>query len=172
MTLGTVCSLGSGPSGPQLAFSMFPQWKAILLPGLAQVGTPWRQTGMRDWPRGWRGGGGSPWEGWGGPPLTLIQMGFQQVCGRHHCPLLWAETQLLHVPWDGGLGVIEEKKNKTVFFFPLVMNLGHARGTVSLTPGNWSQGSLCRPQNRTWCISHAVWAKRSCTMKVLLIQMA
>lgn len=44
MTLGTVCSLGSGPSGPQLAFSMFPQWKAILLPGLAQVGTPWRQT--------------------------------------------------------------------------------------------------------------------------------
>lgn len=146
MTLGTMCLLGWGPSRPQLAFPKLSQEKAILLPGLARTKTSLKA----DWEQGLtlRLEGKWVWhrEGWGGPSLISIQICFQQTCGGHHCTFLWAETQLLQVTCDMGLGVIGEKKNKTMFFFPLAMKLYNARRILSLTPGNhWGQSWMCGP---------------------------
>ena len=146
MTLGTVCSFGWGPSRPQLAFPKLSQEEATLLPGLARTKTSLKA----DWEQGLtlrlEGKCVRHWEGWGKSSLTLIQIGFQQACGGHHCTFLWAETELLQVPCDMGLGVIGEKKNKTMFFFPLAVKLDNARRIVSLTPGNHqSQSWMCGP---------------------------
>lgn len=112
MTLGTMCSLGWGPSRPQLAFPKLSQEKATLLPGLARTKT----TLKADWEQGLtlRLEGKWVWhrEGWGGPWLISIQICFQQAYGGHHCTFLWAETQLLQVACDLGLGVIGEKKRQ------------------------------------------------------------
>lgn len=146
MTLGTICSLGRGPSRPQLAFPKLSQEKATLLPGLATTKTSLKA----DWEQGLtlrlEGKWARHWEGWGRPSLISIQVDFQQACGGHHCTFLWAETQLLQVACDMSLGVIGEKKNKTMFFFPLAMKLYNARRILSLTPGNHrGQSWMCGP---------------------------
>lgn len=57
--------------------------------------------------------------------------------------------------------VVEEKENKTMLLFPVLMNLASARTGSLIPPGPQSQDKMCRPQNRTRsCISNAVYEQR------------
>lgn len=111
MTLGTMCSLGWGPSRPQLAFPKLSQEKATLLPGLARTKTSLKA----DWEglayRGWRG------SGYG---IEKVEEGLHSsqsrcVSTKHVGDITVHFFELRHSFYRSrmylGLGVIREKKD-------------------------------------------------------------